>query len=182
MVNLTQEPGESDAEQMLERCEVALYAGLRREMEAGAVVGAQLQKIRENQLYRAAECKTFETYCRQYLEMSREAVDRFLVIHEVVETLANAGLQLPFGETQTHLLSKIPRDRWEGFWRTVLSYCAREEMVPSDGMVRRGVRFELARTRSSEKSVPPRESVAGEAAGVPCNGEDGQGVEVDLEL
>jgi hypothetical protein len=43
---------EQEQEQALEACEVALEGGLRQQLEAGAFVGAQLSRIRENQLFR----------------------------------------------------------------------------------------------------------------------------------
>jgi hypothetical protein len=169
------EPDSDDAQQQqaLERCEVALFGGLRRQLEAGALVGAQLEQIRASGLYRAAGCDSFEVYCRKFLEMSAERARRLIELKEVVEMIRAANLELPVSETQAVMLGKIPRTRLTGCWRTVLAYCAREEIALSDAVVRRAMRFEIAR----EKQSSPSESVAEERAKKSCDG-----VKVTLEV
>jgi hypothetical protein len=166
-----------DEEQLavaLEQCEAALYGGLRQQLEASAFVGAQLVRIRENQLFRAAGCETFEMYCRKFLELNRDRVRRYLDVHEVVETIRTAGMELPVGETQAVMCAKIPRSRLIACWRTVIEVCLEREMALSDAVVRRAMRLEIA----SKQLASPSESIAEERT----KKSHGAGVKVTLDF
>ena len=159
---------EQEQEQALEACEVALFGGLRQQLEASALVGAQLVRIRERELYRTTGCDSFELYCRKYLELNRDQVRRYLQLHEVVETIRAANMELPANETQAVMLAKIPRTRLTACWRVVLEVCIREEIALSETVVRRAVRFERAsgQQRSPSESIPQKRTEKPRSGGV----------------
>ena len=79
-------------------------------------VGRALMKIRNDRLYKAAICNTFEEYCRKHLEYTRSTVNRQIWAAQVNEYLKPTGYQ-PANERQVRCLNGLQPEQIQEIWK-----------------------------------------------------------------
>lgn len=93
-------------------------------------VGNALAEIRERRLYRNEENRTFEGYCRDLWDMSRQHADRLVASARVLENLTPIGVKmeddpnflLPLNEAQARELTTLEPVEQQTVWQEILDH------------------------------------------------------------
>ena len=101
----------------LERCEVVIKQGLKTFVE----VGQALMLIRDKRLYRA-EFGTFEAYCQDKWQLTRQYVNNMVAASKVVSNLEmeTSGFQTPQTEKHARPLTKLEPELQAEAWQKVV--------------------------------------------------------------
>ncbi|HHL33132.1 MAG TPA: hypothetical protein ENJ30_02065 [Desulfobulbaceae bacterium] len=91
-------------------------------------VGKALAEIRDKRLYRTEHGRTFDTYCRELWEMSRDYADRLVGAAQVMDNLTtivsktddNLPKLLPTNEAQARELARLEPEDQQQVWLQVL--------------------------------------------------------------
>jgi hypothetical protein len=126
---------------VLEECEHKIKLAFQRGLEATCTIAAELQKIKERELWRLRDCSSFTDYVDKYLPLDRRSITRIIDIGPVVERLRDAGLQLPENESQVAELIGLKPDAQPEVWEQVLRAAEKLEQPITRNFVRRAVEF-----------------------------------------
>ena len=99
----------------LERCEVVIKQGLKTFVE----VGQALMLIRDKRLYRS-EFGTFENYCNEKWDLTRQHVNRLVKTSQVVSNLEPLGSK-PQTETHARPLTKLEPELQQEAWQETIN-------------------------------------------------------------
>jgi site-specific DNA-methyltransferase (adenine-specific) len=99
----------------LERCEVVIKQGLQTFVE----VGQALMLIRDKRLYRA-EYGTFENYCNEKWNLSRNFVNKTIAASNVVSNI-EMGTMVPKTERQARPLTKVEPELQTEVWQETVN-------------------------------------------------------------
>jgi len=105
-------------QQLLRDCEETIAAGL----DAFVAVANALKTIRDQRLYRA-NYPTFEEYCIEKWNMSRQHAYRLIKAKSVVDHFSSSEV-VP-NERQARLLLKVPEEMWHEVWQEAISSASR---------------------------------------------------------
>lgn len=100
----------------LENLEVVIEGGLQSFIE----VGRALSEIRDGRLYRATHM-TFEMYCQDRWDMSRQRASQFIQATTVVDRLSTIVDTPPENESQVRPLTKLPDDEQVAAWKEAVA-------------------------------------------------------------
>jgi len=133
----------------------AMEGRIERGMHTFQVVGEALLDIRNNRLYRETH-DTFEAYCRDRWEMTRERAGQFIGAAEVVKVLGEGQDEGPVNEAQARELVVVARSVGPEAVQTVWK-AAQESGKPLTAAV---IREEARKVIAPETAPPPSQTDA----------------------
>ena len=92
-------------------------------------VGYALKEIRDNQLYKVLDYKTFEDYCIQRWDMHRAHAYRLIDSSTIISNLSPIGDILPKHESQVRPLASLPPEMQREVWQKVVNDTATHEQA-----------------------------------------------------
>jgi len=98
----------------------ALESIILKNIDASYKYWKALKDIRDKQLYRHRNCKTFEEYCKQHWDISRARAYQLIGAAETRQNLSTIVDILP-SESQARTLSNLSKERQKEIWRKVLA-------------------------------------------------------------
>lgn len=104
---------------LLEECEHKIGQALRRGLDATCVIGRELRKIDDLELWKEPGYKSFGLYVSDRLQFEARSVARFLDISRTTDRLKAAGLPLPENETQVAELARLDEELQSVVWERV---------------------------------------------------------------
>ncbi len=147
----------------LERCEAVIEGGLQTFVE----VGTALMAIRDKRLYRA-EHGTFEEYCRERWDMTRQHANRLIQSAEIITNLEPIGSK-PEAESQARPLVHLDPPRQREAWSRAVETAPNGkvtakhvESVVSEMDGRAAVKAEILRDFTPARPLPDQSSFLGE--------------------
>jgi hypothetical protein len=115
--------------ELITPAEADRLAELEKRIESNvAMVGRDLFEIRESRLYRQSH-GTFEDYCQDRFQMSRNYINRQIQAAEVMNNLVPIGTKIPTNEAQARPLAKLPAEQQPAAWEKAQEI-AKEEGKP----------------------------------------------------
>ncbi len=109
---------------------------IRENLKAWYAVGIAMIEIREQKLYRNDEGRTWEAYCAEVLDMSKNYADRNIAAAKVIENLVPIGTKndgsvdwelLPANEAQARELSRLEPDEQKQVWGSLVERAKADE-------------------------------------------------------
>ena len=113
-----------------------LEAVIRENLKAWYAVGMALVEIREQKLYRNDEGRTWEAYCAEVLDMSKNYADRNIAAAKVIENLVPIVTKddkpvdwqlLPANEAQARELARLAPEEQKQVWGSLVERVKTEE-------------------------------------------------------
>ena len=92
---------------------------IERGMKTFVEVGAAIRLIRDKRLYRTTH-STFEDYCQDRWDWSRQRASQLIVAADVVAELSTIVDTPPANEGQARAIAKVPEERRVKVWETVV--------------------------------------------------------------
>ncbi len=109
---------------------------IRENLKAWYAVGMAMIEIRENKLYRNDDGRTWEAYCAEVLDMSKNYADRNIAAAKVIENLVPIGTKndgsvdwelLPANEAQARELARLAPEEQKEVWGGLIEKAKTEE-------------------------------------------------------
>ena len=132
-------------------------------MEAFLEVGTALTKIRDTRLYKA-EFRTFEDYCRQRWDMTRQYANQLISSVHVVNSLETI-VSKPTAESQVRPLSQLPTRERSAAWEEAVRSAPNGK--PTAAKVQEVVNSRLATINGQYAADPPDVAKARENGKIP---------------
>lgn len=134
-----------------------LEAVVSKNLQAFYDVGCALAEIRSKRLYRETH-GTFEEYCNDRFEMTRQHAYRLIDSAQVVEDLSPIGDILPANESHVRPLSTLNSNMRKQVWQRVVSLASEGSKIT--GRLVSRVAADLVGTKVKEKISRTRSEVA----------------------
>lgn len=134
-----------DAEQLqaLEECELKINNAWHKGIEASFVIGRELEKIRNQELFRALGFESFHAYVKE--RQDPRSMRRQIAVLGTVQALKAANLPLPANESQVVELARLDDEIQPLVWQRLLTLRDKDPEKPiTVDRVRAAVEFELA--------------------------------------
>jgi hypothetical protein len=109
----------------LQECEEKMRTGFRRGVEASRLIGEQLRKIDEQELWSDAGCMSFTDYIKNRLPMDPRSARRLMIFSRIADIFEERQLALPEYESQAVPLGKLADDTLVEVWQRVQTACHR---------------------------------------------------------
>lgn len=109
---------------------------IRDNFLAYVAVGNALLEIRENRLYRNADGRTWEGYCRELWDMSHQRADQLIAAKVVADNLTTIVVKedgapdwdlLPANESQARELARLEPEEQKKVWRGLIEQAQTED-------------------------------------------------------
>jgi hypothetical protein len=139
---------------LLEECEQKIMSAFRRGMEATEIIAHELRTINDQELFRDKGCESFNNYVLKYCRINVDTATRMMAISRTNDLLREAGLRLPYNETQAAELARLEPEQQLIVWQRLLDGESESEMPLTASIVKKQV--ELAK---SATPAPPRTGV-----------------------
>jgi hypothetical protein len=132
-------------------CETRIAKASKDTVESVLVIGSELRKIREGELYEVTGITDFESYVEFKLHMDPVLAHRWMKASKALEVLDQQRLQLPYNESQVTELVKLKEPgQIVTIWQRILAYCHEKNIVASYDLVREAVKAQ--RTKTGERT------------------------------
>jgi hypothetical protein len=166
----------------LEECENKISQAFGRVLKDTRIMGRELGKIRDRELYRARHCEDFEEYCTDAMGYDMSSVYRVLKIAEIVQRLEDLGLQLPNNESQVYALAKLAPELQGAVWKRIMDEQQSKDEAVSVEIIKREVDREgrMLAAKRAEEAAKAAERLAKEAR-EPIKRTGGVAIDLDEE-
>lgn len=119
----------------------------RDTVESIRIIGQELTKIEEQELYEVLGKNDFQEYVEFHLKLDYRMARAWMRASQALSLLDEQKLQLPYNQSQVLELSKLKSPEvLVGVWQKVLDYCDKEKLVVTVDIVKDAVTAQRAST------------------------------------
>src|ERR1700757_4211522 len=139
MSNSTKEIAKTRHEQLAD-AERKIHQASRDTVESIRIIGAELTKIEEQELYEVMGKNDFEEYVTICLRLDYQLARAWMRASSALALIDEQKLQLPYNQSQVLKLTKLKTPEvLVGVWQKILDFCDREKKVVTYELVREAV-------------------------------------------
>ena len=159
---------EKTRHEQLAEAERKIQQASRDTVQSIRIIGQELTKIEEEELYEVMGKNDFQEYVEFHLRLDYRMARAWMRASQALSLLDQQKLQLPYNQSQVLELTKLKTPEvLVGVWQKILDFCDREQKVVTYDMVRDAVAAQ--RTKANELVTRARKPAPAK-----------KGIEIDL--
>lgn len=161
MSNVTPKAVEKSRHDQLLDAERKIQQASRDTVESIRIIGQELTKIEDEELYEVMGRNDFQEYVENSLRLDYRMARAWMRASQALDLLDKEKLQLPYNQSQVMELTKLKSPEvLVGVWQKILDFCDKEKKVVTFDLVRDAVTFQRTKTnefvtRARTKKEPP---------------------------
>lgn len=134
----------------------------RDTVESIRIIGQELTKIEEEELYEVMGRNDFQEYVEEHLKLDYRMARAWMRASQALSLLDKEKLQLPYNQSQVLELTKLKTPAvLVGVWQKILDFCDREKKVVTFDLVQKAVAAQRTKTneyvtRARTKAPPAK--------------------------
>jgi hypothetical protein len=142
----------------LAECELRIAKASKDTVESIRIIGRELIKIEEGELFEVMGKNDFQEYVEHCLKYDYRLARFCMRASPALELIKEQKLQLPYTQSQVVELIKIKEpETMLGLWQKILDYCDKEQATASYDMVRDAVEKQRTKTGDYQtRAVKPK--------------------------